>query len=664
MNENTQDLAISEPEHLISRGEALRAFSEVLPLNEFNLYTNRVFNLWGSKAVGKTTFLETLRDSNLMERKKVVWLSPKTDSSIDTPQEFIAACSEEVRFPQAPHREETIAKKLEESQKGKVDPIRSDDSLLITRSSIATNKKPYVNAAAASSVGRTSFIREDMEVSVGLGNNRAGNQAEAFLDALPLQSMGADLVLLHISHKDVLSGSVRDWFRDYVIPAASTGPYRRNLILVEESDEPVELQPTDHSWGDWDPYVADFELRPASIEAIIEFAHRQGCNRSYAHFTFVKSLGYPALAQEAVQQFSNQAEDTQASAALSKLPEEDRARIAICCLPESLIEDELDAVVGRGNAGEILKWLSRQPGVPLRETNEGDSYQLPDSFRAAAISSITESAAFRSAEERWLPYARLVHNVPSHSDRSRLYSLSGLRWIENDFCAGLFKENAESVSKFIDTRDSYFAKRQKYTHLSDRIRSDLFTTATHLNHPGVTSIVDTAKAIWEQRQTWLNERLEDLDRSLKVVEERLHVSRAKHSQVAILLKRFQKNGTPVPKAPDAKLENGKNGLYIGLLAAFAVGVVSISASQAAPLNAIGYFAGFIAVIASITLVPGWRLQQAAKESKRRAKIKNSPEYLKKENADLIQQIQENESAFDELSRDIALTKEDLKYAYI
>ena len=83
----------------------------------------------GANGVGKTTFLESLRESNFMAEKKIVWISPKADPSIDTPQEFIAACSQEVYFPQNPQMGESISERLDESQKGKVDPVRSDDSL-------------------------------------------------------------------------------------------------------------------------------------------------------------------------------------------------------------------------------------------------------------------------------------------------------------------------------------------------------------------------------------------------------------------------------------------------------------------------------------------------------------------------------------------------------
>jgi len=668
MNENTQSPLFTENGNLISRNDELEEFASRLPIDEFGMYADRIFNVWGEKKVGKTTFLETLRESPLMERKKVVWVSPKYENSIDNPQEFIAACSQGVRFPSNPQREESLEKKLEESQKGKVDPIRSDDSLLITRSSIATNKKPYVNAAAAASVGRTSFIKEDMDVSVGLGNNRAGNQAEAFLDALPLQSMGADLVVLHLSDPTTLSGSVRDWFRDYVVPAATKGPYRRNLVVIEESPEPFELQSPEHSWGEWDEHVVDFELRPASAESTIAFAQSKRLPREDARFVFVRSLGYPLTALQTIDDLKSKARQVakkeEARKTLAGFSEEERVKLAICSLPDQIQAEELDAVVGEGNAQSTIQWLTSLPNVPLEPVNQNSGLSFPDEFRIAAISSIGQSPDFQSAEKRWLSYARLLQSVPDFSDRSLLYYISGLKWIDTDRYEELFESQAKRVSTFIEANEALFSKQKKYAHVSRRIKDDLIATATNLGHEGVRSVKLRAESLWEQRKKWLDERIEDLDKSLKVIQERLQVLQTKHSQVTILLKRFQSNGTPVPAAPAKGLENGKNGLYMGLLTTLAVPLAVIGFTQESPLNVLCFLGTFGALVACLALIPGYKLQRAAKEAVKRSKIKNSPEYLRKENADLIQQIQENETAFDELSREIAIAKEDLKYAYV
>ncbi len=393
-------------------------------------------------------------------------------------------------------------------------------------------------------------------------------------------------------------------------------------------------------------------------------AHRNGCSKEESRFVFVKSLGYPATAIKAIEQSKSESQEHSSENFIplfSTFTEEERAQLAICSLPETLCEG---AIAGRGKSSETLRWLSQMPNVPLRESGNGNSYTLPDGFRSAAISSISESDSFRDAEKRWLPYARLIRNVPSKEDRSTLYLLSGLRWIESESCNALFGERSQEISNFLETKDSYFARRKKYTHISERIRQDLFDTATNLSHEGITSISEKASSLWEQRQQWLQQQLEDLDRSLKVAQERLQTLQGKHSQVSILLKRFQKNGTPVPNAPDKKLVDGKNGAYIGLIGFVSVIAILFGITQPSPIDAIAYFASFIGIVSSLALVPGWKLQRAAKASSKRAKIKNSPEYLKKENADLIHKIQENETAFDDLSRNIAITKEDLEYAYV
>ena len=668
MAENTQESAVIAPENLISRSEELDRFASLLPLEEFGMYATRIINLWGEKQVGKSTFLMALRESSFMERKKIVWISPKYETSIDNPQEFISACSQEVRFPNNPQRGVSLAQRLEDSQKGKVDPIRSDDSLLITRSSIATKKQPYVHAAAAASVGRTSFLKEEMDISVGFGNNRAGNQAEAFLDALPLQSMGADLIVLHLSDPTTVSGSVREWFRNYVVPAATKGPYRRNLVVIVESSEPFYLQDPEESWGEWDEFVVDFELHPASIESVISFAHRENLSQEDSRFVFVRSLGYPATAVQAIDRLKSDYRDVSyrdtAEAIISRLTEDEKAKLAICSLPDTIHTEEFDAIVGPANSRETIHWLTSISDIPLRVMEEGKSYSLPDEFRLKAISSISESSEFRFAESRWLPYARLLRNAPNLSDRSKLYYVAGLKWIDGDRYKDLFEERAEDVSNFIEGNDNLFAKRKKYVHISKRIQSDLLATAKNLKHRGVEVIKPRVEFIWRQRQESLGERIEDLEKSLKLVRERLQDLQKSYSQVSILLKRFQANGTPVPSTPAKGLEKGKNGIYMSLLISFSCIAAIYGTSQEPPLNVVGFLGAFASIVVSLFLIPGWQLQRAAKESVKRSKVKNSPEYLRKENADLIQQIQENESAYDELRREITIAKEELNFEYV
>ena len=667
MNDSTQELLKNTPEDLIPRGEAANSFFRLLPQEEFTLSSLRVINIWGSNGVGKTTFIESLRESDFMAKKKIVWISPKADPSIDTPQEFIAACSQEVCFPQNPQMEESISERLDESQKGKVDPIRSDDSLLITRSTITENKKPYVNAAAAASVGRTNFVREDIEVSVGLGNNRSGNQAEAFLDALPLQSMGADLVLLHLEDDDVLSGPVRDWFRDYLIPSATKGPYRRNLMVVEENREPYLLRPQEQAWGEWDTLVADFELNPAGIESVIDFATSKGCSQEEAKFVFVKGLGYPEETLRATEELTTHAISRQSIATakerVAALPTDARERLAIYSLPESIFPDEIDAIFGEGQSIEMIKWLSKLPGSIAPEQTE-NGLRFDDSIRLAAINSIEESRRFREAEQRWLPYARLVRNVPSHADRSSLYLLSGLEWIDGDKHKTLFGQNAEDITNLLNEKKCYFAERKRFTRISGVLRRDLETTAGNIGHGGSKDIDQRAAKIWETREAYLQDKLEVLGKSLALVQERLHVIQTKYTQVSVLIKRFQKNGTPIPNEPEPKLVRGKNSLYLTLLTLIATGTAATGLSLEMPASVLAFVASGAAAVSSLALVPGWRLQAAAKRSHKRSQIKDSPEYLKRENNELIRRMQENQTAYDDLQREISMAKEELEYHYV
>ncbi len=480
--------------------------------------------------------------------------------------------------------------------------------------------------------------------------------------------MGADLVVLHLSDPTTVSGSVRDWFRDYVIPAATKGPYRRNLVVIEESSEPFYLQGPEQSWGEWDEFVVDFELPPASIESVISFAHRENLSQEDSRFVFVRSLGYPAIAMQTISQLKSDSRDTSkrdaAEAIISRLTEDEKAKLAICSLPDTIHTEEFDAIVGPANSRETIQWLTSISNIPLQVIEGGKSYSLPDEFQLTAISSISESSEFRSAESRWLPYARLLRNVPNLSDRSKLYYVAGLKWIDGDRYKDLFEENAEYVSDFIETNDNLFAKKKKHAHTSQRIQSDLLATAKNLRHQGIEVIKPRVEVIWKQRQEWLTERIEDLEKSLKLVQERLQNLQGRHSQVSILLKRFQANGTPVHSAPAKGLENGKNGIYMSLLISFSCIAAIYGASQESPLNVVGFLGAFASFLVSLFLIPGWKLQRAAKESVKRSKIKNSPEYLRKENADLIQQIQENESAYDELGREITIAKEDLNFEYV
>ena len=120
----------------------------------------------------------------------------------------------------------------------------------------------------------------------------------------------------------------------------------------------------------------------------------------------------------------------------------------------------------------------------------------------------------------------------------------------------------------------------------------------------------------------------------------------------------------MPNEPDPELVGGKNGLYISLLMFLAFGATASGLSLEMPISALAFVVSGAASIFSLALVPGWKLQAAAKRSHKRAQIKNSPEYLKRENNELILRMQKNQTAYDHLQREISMAKEELEYNYV
>ena len=91
MDKFTQPSVTLAPEDLIERTEEMKDLASLLPLDDFNLHSNRVYNVWGESGVGKSTFIASFRESDATQLKKVLWIAPQSSESIDTPQEFIAA---------------------------------------------------------------------------------------------------------------------------------------------------------------------------------------------------------------------------------------------------------------------------------------------------------------------------------------------------------------------------------------------------------------------------------------------------------------------------------------------------------------------------------------------------------------------------------------------
>jgi hypothetical protein len=669
MDTNTQSTTNAESEILIERPEEMQQFASLLPLNEFTMRSSRVYNLWGEHGVGKSTFISAFQKSDTVHFSKILWITPRSSESIDTPQEFIAACSKGVSYFREPEREQAIAKKLDESQHGKLDPLRSDDAILIIRSSVTNDKKPYINAAAASSVGRTSFVRDDLEVSLGFGINRSEKQAEAFLDALPLQSMGTDLVILYLPHVDLVSKAVKDWFRDYVIPAASKGPFRRNLVVLTETHEPLEFNALDYSFGEWDEQAVDYQLLPANEDCIYQYAVNKGCSSQEARFVFIKSLGYPRIAQDAVERSTKNNRDrntlSHAISLFSALPSSDKAKLAACCLPDKLYPIELDAIFDNGNGQDTISWLASLPGIPLTLSPNESSYRIPDDFRFIATNSIQQDSAFDFYKDRWLPYGRLMHAVPAKSDRSKLYLLASLSWIENEICDSLFDENAENVLSFMDAKQKYFVKRFQRTRISERLRQDLCETVNNMGHSGISSLRKQAQTLWNDRCVILNQNLEDLEKSITSLEKRMQRLLNRNAQLSSLLKNIN-SGSRTTLNPQAlaQAENNHHGTLITLCLSLSSILFVVGQISSSPTDLIGNIAGTAFVGISLILTPGWRRQRLAKTIRARSKIKGSQENLRKESHELAQQIHSGQNAQNELQREIEQIKETLLHPYV
>jgi hypothetical protein len=669
MDLNTHSSTSQESEILIERTEEMREFASLLPLSGFTLHTSRVYNIWGEHKVGKSTFVTGLCESETAHFSKILWITPRSEESIDTPQEFIAACAKGVRYPRNPEREESIAKKLAKSQRGKVDPLRSDDAILIARSTVATNKKPYVNAAAASSVGRTSFVRDDLEVSVGFENNRSGKQAEAFLDALPLQSMGTDLIILNFPEVDTVSKAIKDWFRDYVIPAATKGPFRRNLVVLTETHEPFEFNTLDHSFGEWNEQVVDFYLSPANEDSICQYAANKGCSSQETRFVYIKSLGYPRPAQEAIEHANKNNRDRNtlslAVTLFSALPSSDKAKLAACCLPEKLYPNELDAIFGNGRGKGIISWLTSIPGMPLALSANGSSYKIPDDFRFIAINSIQENNAFDSYKDRWLPYGRLMHSVQVKPDRTKLYLLASLNWIENETCDTLFGENSQNVLNFMDTKKEYFVIRFQHMRISDRLRNDLSETAINMGHPAISSLRKQGQTLWDEQSLTLKQNYEDLEKSIASLDKRIQSLQNQNAQLNSQLKKIEigNRSTPSPQSLSAA-ENNQNGALIALFLGLSLIALAIGQMFNSPADLIGNIGGFASIGICLFLIPGWRQKRLAKSIRARANVEGSQENLRKESHELAQQIQSGQNAQDELQRRMDHTKEALLHPYV
>ncbi|MEM9157467.1 MAG: hypothetical protein AAGB46_00350 [Verrucomicrobiota bacterium] len=471
---------------VFARSLEMNTLTAALPLTGINGQSKRVFNVWGESGVGKSFFIKQIRESELMENRKVLWLRIEDDGSIDTVQEFIKSCARHVRYPANPSKEKDISKRIERAQRGKVDPMKSDDNLLITRSSIADQKKPYINQAAAASVGRTEIKRQEVQINMGFKTNELNSQAEAFLDALPLQSLGTDLILIHFENLDGLSILVRDWIKDYLIPSATKGSFRRNLAFIIESQEPTKYHHDTISWGVWKELTSNHRLYPLSEDAVYELAIQAGVAPSISRFIYVKSQGYPRRAADQViaakhgsYTFEQRAKTTNA---LSGMTEEDQAKLAACCLPDKLYPDELDSLFGKEKGVETLKWICSVDGIPLHKDSSGKALVIDDDFRHIAIECLRSNADFKKYRSLWAPYGRLLKFAPQKAIRSKLLLLSGIEWMDKEACEAIFGEKANLVQQFVDEDETLFIRKRGYHRIHSALKADASKVAHAMEH--------------------------------------------------------------------------------------------------------------------------------------------------------------------------------------
>lgn len=517
----SQDPATStEPKpRFIPRSVELEELANALPLRGIEVGDYRVFNVWGERGVGKSSFISEFRESEQMRKEKVLWIQPTRGEPLDDIPEFIRACAKTVRYPSNPAKEKKIAEQLESVQRGKVNPIVSDDSILITRSSIAKQKKAYINQAAASSVGRTETIRDDIEINVGLGESKANNHAEAFLDALPLKALGTDLTIVYIEHYDRLSVTILDWLRDYVFPAATNGAYRRSLVFLLESTDPLNFAYPFETWGDWSNLTDDYRLCPLNGADAHQTAIALGADPKRASYLQHGSLGYPDELSASTRRIEglNLAPAQQFIESLSKV---DQLKLAGLSLPPVVQLDEIAAIFG-DEANATFDWAKTLPTQLITASSNGKALNLSESLRCEAISRFANIPKFQAYAKAWHPMGRVIRNTASRSERSKLLLLSGLLWIDTPLCDALFKDQSGKILPFIKESKTIFNQQKNRYCISLRFRKDLQIAALALQHPGVGAVFKKASRLWEEQLAQVEEQISNIETQLDGCEKEL-----------------------------------------------------------------------------------------------------------------------------------------------
>ena len=656
--------------HSLPRTLEMESFSQLLPLNGVEASSDRVFNLWGERAVGKSTFLSELRESEMMSKFKALWIQPTRENELDTVEEFIRACSKTIRYPSSPEKEKRIAERIESVQKGKVNPVLSDDSLLITRSSIAANRKPYINKAAAASVGRTEIVREDVQVSVGLGESKANNQAEGFLDALPLQSMGTDLIILFIEKLDRLSITIKDWIRDYVIPAATRGAYRRNLVILLESLDPLKYAYPNENWGEWTQNSVDFRLYPLSEDDTYSLGIHSGFAPEAARYICRKSSGYPDTLAECLDEARSGKYDQppfdKSRPPISGLEKKDLLKLAGLCLPNKLYPDELDGFFASKTGKASLDWLRGFPNSPLQRSTDRHYFQLPDSFRKATLSAAGNLPEFKEYRRKWAPLAHLSHNMPSKSDRAKLLMLSGLLWMDDGLCRQLFKEKADRVMDFVVNSPLYFNRDQERYRVSERLRDDLVKVANNMGHVGVGSIRTAATELWAEKASAIRGRIETLEGELATEQDAVSALVRKHTENEAHIRIQERKSASEEKQQTTASQTNERTKGPTVLILLTLSAVFVWATYLLEFPA--NLAALVGALASLSIglayIPSWRAQIKARDQAQQSRIAKSPAVMKKRGQEITYKIQDRESRIDNLRDEIEEARKLLDYPYV
>ncbi|MCH6255863.1 hypothetical protein MLD52_04845 [Puniceicoccaceae bacterium K14] len=643
---------------LIPRELETQELAKQMPLQGLDPKFAKVFNIWGESSVGKSVFIDQFRDSDVMLNNKVLWLQPTEQEEIDTPQEFISACSKHLKYPQNPEKEEQIKNALSEAQRGKVNPIQSDDSILISRSTTATNKKPYINQAAAASVGRTEFIREDIQVSVGLGENKYDSLAEAFLDCLPLQSLGTDAIIISLRYWDKLSTMVTDWIRDYVIPAASKGPYRRNIIFLTESVDLDNHCREDSRWNEWEEFVCDYRVLPFEMETAVNYLTSNGVAPYKANLLFSESLGYP-------QRITNSLKEDVPLFAIEEgidkfsLP----TLIPLLTLDEIHLEEAKAIYHSATSRSTLEKAYEKAPH--LFEGAKGKSFRLTRNAKLNLCEELTKRGERGIAEiNSSLALARLIRSVPNKSDRVKLLLLSPLQWMNTASINATFEKTADNVRAFVQGNEKYFVSKREHYRISERIRNTLSLVESNLRHAQADEISKKAGLLWDKRLEEIVEEKALLSEHLNQAKDEANRLNRKLNETENRIRELEKKGKldyiPNNEETSAAKHNGRNILVCSLLSITLFGL-----SNALPntYNYIAFISGLASLCIGLALIPSWIKYRRLMSAYNGGHDITLEEFLK-DRDNLHQNAQNQEARIAQLTKDILHIKHQLDFPFV